>query len=80
MSEKDNNLTPWQQKHLEYQKRKAEEAKKEKKANQPKKARLSSPFLKSLPKTEKKLWVSRKMLTEDFIISKDHTKAEVSSV
>ena len=53
MSEKDNNLTPWQQKHLEYQKRKAEEAKKEKKANQPKKARLSSPFLKSLPKTEK---------------------------
>ncbi len=33
MSEKDNNLTPWQQKHLEYQKRKAEEAKKEKKAN-----------------------------------------------
>jgi len=53
MSEKDNNLTPWQQKHLEYQKRKAEEAKKEKKANQPKKVHFSSPFLKSLPKTEK---------------------------
>ncbi|MFK5291769.1 cell division protein FtsQ, partial [Lactococcus lactis] len=42
MSEKDNNLTPWQQKHLEYQKRKAEEAKKEKKANQPKKVHFSS--------------------------------------
>ena len=42
MSEKDNNLTPWQQKHLEYQKRKAEEAKKEKKANQPKKVYLIS--------------------------------------
>ena len=46
MSEKDNNLTPWQQKHLEYQKRKAEEAKKEKKANQPKKVHFSSTFLK----------------------------------
>ena len=51
MSEKDNNLTPWQQKHLEYQKRKAEEAKKEKKAKQPKTVHFSSPFLKSLPKT-----------------------------
>ena len=52
MSEKDNNLTPWQQKHLEYQKRKAEEAKKEKKANQPKKVHFSSPanFMSVSPK------------------------------
>lgn len=64
MSEKDNNLTPWQQKHLEYQKRKAEEAKKEKKANQPKKVHFSSPFLKSLPKLKKTLMTLETKLSQ----------------
>ncbi|RZI48798.1 cell division protein FtsQ/DivIB [Lactococcus kimchii] len=54
MSEKDNNLTPWQQKNLEYQRKKAAEAKKlekEQKKEQSKKSYFSSPFLKNSSKS-----------------------------
>lgn len=52
MSEKDKNLTPWQEKNLEYRRKKAEEARQEAKKNQPKIARFSSPFLKTVSKKE----------------------------
>ena len=86
MSEKDNNLTPWQQKHLEYQKRKAEEAKKEKKANQPKKVYFSSPFLKSLPKTEKNFDDTRdeaesaELLEEGFETNNEETQSSEAPI
>lgn len=86
MSEKDNNLTPWQQKHLEYQKRKAEEAKKEKKANQPKKVHFSSPFLKSLPKTEKNFDDTRdeaesaELLEEGFETNNEETQSSEAPI
>ncbi|MDU0401072.1 Cell division protein DivIB [Lactococcus lactis] len=83
---KDNNLTPWQQKHLEYQKRKAEEAKKEKKANQPKKVHFSSPFLKSLPKTEKNFDDTRdeaesaELLEEGFETNNEETQSSEAPI
>ena len=50
MTEKDKNLTPWQEKNLEYQRRKAEEDKKVAQSTQPKKVKFSSPFQKAKDK------------------------------
>ncbi|WP_312681891.1 cell division protein FtsQ/DivIB [Lactococcus taiwanensis] len=46
MSENENKLTPWQEKNLEYQRRKAAEKKLEEEKNTPKKSRFTSPFQK----------------------------------
>lgn len=49
MTEKDKKLTPWQEKNLEYQQRKAKEER-QKRQGSPKKAHFSSPFLKIVSK------------------------------
>ena len=41
MSENENKLTPWQEKNLEYQRRKAAEKKLEEEKNTPKKSRFN---------------------------------------